>query len=307
MSRASPSSPLVSAVMPVYNAEQYVAEAIEGVLAQTLTSFEFVIVDDGSTHDSLDIVANYARKDPRIRLSRGNHHGIGHARNVGARLARGEFIAVVDADDVSCPQRFLAEARFLQEHPDYVAVGGKVLFVDPDGEPLCESELYKQTSEEIDAAHLRCDSGAISHPSAMLRKSALEAVGGYREDFQIAHDLDLFLRLAEVGKLGNVPRVLIHYRQHVGSICHTKTAQMVREIDTAVREALTRRGMAERPRAVTHSPEALSVAQQRRKWAWWALGAGHLATARKHAFATLRRAPLSRKSWQLAACAIRGY
>ena len=114
--------PLVSVVMPVYNGEKYLAEAIESILAQTLSDFEFLIVDDGSQDESAEIIQSYALRDPRIRFFQLDHNcGVAAAHNIGWASAKGEFIATMDCDDISLPERLTRQVDFLQSHP---AIGG---------------------------------------------------------------------------------------------------------------------------------------------------------------------------------------
>jgi hypothetical protein len=209
----------------------------------------------------------------------------------------------MDADDISLPERFERQVRFLEQNPEYAVVGSKVLLIDSDGAPLmCMGE--KQRHEDIDGAHLRGEGGAIIHPAAMIRTEAMRAIGGYR--LLKDEDLDLFLRLAEYGRVANLPDVLLHYRQHATSAGHQHYAAMVQGVRQAVADARVRRAL-----PPLQSSEALALdvsswngpvktAQYHKKWAWWALQGGHPATARKHALVALRKDPLSLDTWRLA-------
>jgi glycosyltransferase involved in cell wall biosynthesis len=298
--------PRVSVHMPVYNAMPYLAEAVESILAQTYGDFEFIIIDDGSTDGSGEQLAAYAARDERIRLTRRENWGITKTRNQALGQAVGEFFAVMDADDVALPDRLARQVAYFDAHPECVALGCRVLLIDADGAPI--REMSEMTSHaEIDAEHLAGRGGAITHPAAMMRRDALVGVGGYREAFQTAEDLDVFLRLAECGKLANLPEVLLHYRQHAGSTCHTRQARVRADNRAVVNEARTRRGLAilENPTQVDANG-APDPASHHRKWAWWALEAGYPATARKHAWAALRRSPWAARSWRALVCALRG-
>ena len=197
-------APAISVLMPVYNAELYVAEAVESVLAQTFTDFELITIDDGSTDRSSRILEGYAGLDSRIRLVSRPNTGIVGALNEGASMARGEIIARMDADDVSLPERFAKQFEYLLAHPDCDAAGSRVLLIDPEGAPICEIN-EERSHEEIDRAHMSRRTGAITHPAAMMRSEALHAVGGYRQECLWAEDFDLFLRMAEIGRLANLP------------------------------------------------------------------------------------------------------
>lgn len=298
-------TPTISVLMPVYNAERYVAEAVESVLGQTFTDFEFLIVDDGSTDGSPAILRKYAARDPRIRLISRPNTGLVVALNEMLGLARGEFAARMDADDISLSDRLERQVAYLRGHPDCVAVGTRVELIDADGDRLCE--FHGPTAHEaIDAAHLTGGGGAaITHPSLLARRAAVAAAGGYDPAFYPAEDVDLFLRLAERGRLANLPEVLLRYRRHLAATGHVYHTRQVDAKQRAAAAARRRRGLPEAPAAAGPS-RPVSVPDQFRMWAWWALGAGNVRTARKHAWAALRRAPLSPGSWKVALCTLRG-
>ena len=298
--------PQVSVLMPVYNAARYLAEAVESVLAQTFTDFEFVIVDDGSTDRSPAMLDAYAKRDARIKIIRRPNTGIVGALNDGLRECRGELIARMDADDVSLPERFEKQVAYLREHPDVVAVGARVVGIDPYGCVLFHSE-HKLAHDEIDAELLNGVGWAIVHPAAMLRRDASERVGLYRSQWQWVEDLDLFLRLAEIGKLANLPAELLHYRQHTESVNRTRSAQQATLADACVREAYRRRGR-EVPAGWKFVPKPRpSRPQQLQTWAWKAMKSGNVPAARKHAVALWKSAPLSVESWRTLLCAMRGH
>lgn len=298
--------PRVSVHMPVYNAGRFLEPAVESIRAQTFTDFEFIIIDDGSTDSSGALLERIAADDRRIRLLRRENWGITRTRNQALALAVGEFFAVMDADDVALPERFARQVAYFDRHPECVALGTRVLLIDAEGAPIREMS-EATTHEEIDAQHLAGLGGAITHPASMMRREALVAVGGYREQFQTAEDLDVFLRLAEVGRVANLPDVLLHYRQHAASTCHSRQQRVRADNRTVIAEALRRRGLpAEAVTAESPSTDGGSAAHHR-KWAWWALHAGHVATARKHAWSAVRVAPFSGSSWRALFCALRGH
>ena len=298
--------PLISVLMPVYNAERYVVEAVESILAQTFRDFEFLIIDDGSTDRSRVILERYAAQDDRIRFISRPNTGLIVALNEGLALARGDLIARMDSDDVSLPERFAVQVAYLREHPDCVAVGTGVLLIDSEGLPLC-AWAKLGSHAEIDAAHMRGLGGAIVHPATMFRRDAVQAIGGYRPEFEAAEDFDVYLRLAERGRLANVPQVLFRYRQHMRSVGHRRQAFQQRQARAAVNEACRRRGLPVDEGADIPIGPSLEAADQHQKWAWWALGDGNIHAARKHSLRSLRLKPFSVASWRVAACALRGY
>jgi glycosyltransferase involved in cell wall biosynthesis len=299
--------PLISVCMPAYNAERYVAEAVESILNQTLGDFEFLIVDDGSTDGSRRILEGYAARDPRIRLTSRPNTGYLVALNEMLAAARGEFIARMDADDVALPVRFERQVPYLRAHPEVLALGSRVLLVDPEGAPLCDM-CKLQAHEEIDRTHLE-KTMAMCHPAVMARVEALRRVGGYRPECYTAEDLDLWLRLAEIGRLANLPEVLLKYRQHLQSIGYARRATQDAAAERSVADARRRRGLpqygpTEDPASPRPHPTTMA---QLHKWAWWALGSGYVPTARAYAIRCWCRQPFSRESWRLLYCALRGH
>lgn len=292
-------NPQVSVVMPVYNAERYVAEAVESILAQTFRDLEFLVFDDGSTDRSLDILQTYTDLDDRIRVFAKPHRGYVPWLNEGMRIASGEFIARMDADDVSLPQRLVRQVEYLRRHPDCVAVGCDLLQIDPEGDPLSEV-IHDTEHEAIEADLLSGGLGVISHPACVMRRSTLLAVGGYREEYEFLEDFDLWLRLAERGRLANVPEVLFNYRLHRANVIFTQVERQKQYADRIITEARLRRGL----KPLAHSIwnfTAPSLVGQHQRWAWQAAGSGYYRTALKHASISLRKAPFSPRSW-LALC-----
>jgi glycosyltransferase involved in cell wall biosynthesis len=297
--------PLISVCLSVYNAERYVGACVQSVLGQTLGDFEFIIIDDGSTDGSRAILQRFAAQDSRIRLISRENRGIVASANEELSLARGEFIARIDADDLALPNRFERQIQFLHDNPEVVCCGSRVILIDPDGRPL--TDMPKQLAhDEIVQALFSGGIQAIYNSSTMLRKSAVERVGGYRSFNDVCEDLDLFLRLAEIGKLANVPEVLTHYRQHLHSVGHKRMQQICEAEHMILEEAYHRRGQAMPQGLRTAPPKPISKSRQFRKWAWWALSFGQPATARRYAFRALLRTPLSPHSWRVTYCALRG-
>jgi len=299
-------SPSLSVVMPVYNSERHLEAALASILEQSYTDFEFIVINDGSTDGSSRILHAFAEKDSRIHLYERPNTGYCRALNEGLGYARGEFFARMDADDVALRDRFERQVVYLREHPECAVLGGRVLLIDDDGDPIREM-CHEQTHEEIDTAHMEGKGGTIVHPAMMARRSAMEAIGGYDESCEFAEDLDLFLRLAEHGRVANLPGIVLHYRQHLASIGHSKPETQQCSTIAAVRAAHERRGLPVPPGLDSFTPATFTVAAVHRKWAWWALGDGYVSSARKHARVALLRDPLNRESWRAALCALRGH
>ena len=298
-------SPTVSVLLPVYNAVKYLSQAIESILSQTYKDFEFIIIDDGSNDESYETIRKYSDIDVRIRLFSRENKGLIISLNEGLSYAQGKYIARMDSDDISYPERLQEQQDFLEKNSACVAVGSRVLLIDPEGMPICPFST-QLSHEEIDNAHLALKGGAITHPAVMMRAKNIVEIGGYREDYVHAEDIDLFLRLAEVGRLENLPSTLLQYRMHFESIGNSKRTLQKKSAFRALTDACRRRGLPY-PQEVDFAGEQLTRPQLHQKWAWWALWAGNKKTARKHAFIAFWNAPFSITTFKVLVCSIRGH
>lgn len=299
-------SPAVSVLLPIHNGIAHLRPAVDSILAQTFRDFEFIIIDDGSTDATPQALREYAKADSRIRLVSRLNKGLTVTLNEGIALARAPLLARMDADDIALPNRFKKQTEYLQQHPGCVLVGSAVLVIDPNGLPIRQLAT-EQTHDQIDHAHLN-RGWPVVHPAVMMRTAAVRQVGGYRDHYDTLEDLDLFLRLAEIGKLANLPDVLLKYRQHFASVTHRRYEQQMKIRQAIYDETYVRRGLSGPPPSapsIAHEPKYRY--QQHRDWAWLALKAGNIGTARKHAFATVRQAPWRKDSWQVLVCALRGH
>jgi len=298
--------PIASVLIPVFNGKKYLRLAVDSVLRQTFTDFEVLLLDDGSSDGSREIMESFARVDSRCKIHSWPNRGIVATLNAGLEIAAGRYIIRMDSDDICAPERFDKQIQFLEDNPHCVVVGSKVLWIDPAGMPLrIAGELLDHA--EIDAENMR-GGQVLHHPAVTIRRDALQRSGAYREGFRHAEDLDLFLRLAEIGTVANLPDLLLFYRQHLNSIGHRYPDQQRAAVRDAVIEASRRRGL--NTEAVLATLNAPSPAQKRweiqQRWGWWALHGGYIATARKHAIGALRGRPFNLQNWRLAACALRG-
>ncbi len=210
--------PLISVVMSVYNAEKYLREAVDSILNQSFTDFEFIIIDDCSTDGSAEILFEFSEKDDRIRLiTNDNNCGLTLSLNKGLRLANGEFIARMDGDDIADVNRFEKQIAYMLEHNDCVVLSGKVAFIDSDGMKLGESD-NPLGHVDIEGRLWQGFGSAMVHAAVMFRKAAVDKVGGYRIEAGRSEDLDLYLRLGEVGKLANLQDILLQFRRHCKSV-----------------------------------------------------------------------------------------
>jgi glycosyltransferase involved in cell wall biosynthesis len=210
--------PKVTVVIPAYNREKYIREAIDSILAQTFTDFELVVIDDGSTDHTREVVQTY--HDPRIQLVCNEANlGIPKTRNRGIRLARGEYLAFLDSDDRAYPQRLAKQVAFLDSHPDHAAVGAWVDWMDEEGRSLRRVRRKPVLSDDIAAQRLFRQ--GIENSASMARTAVLREYG-YQEEYDLSEDFDLWSRIAAKYKLAALPAVLVRCRMHKGRTTREK-------------------------------------------------------------------------------------
>jgi glycosyltransferase involved in cell wall biosynthesis len=205
----------VSVLMPAYNAGEYIYESITSVLNQTYHDFELVIINDGSTDNTLDVIRSFS--DRRIILiTYEENKGIAAALNVGLQLAKGAYIARFDADDICFPNRIQQQVNFLNYHPDYVIVGSDAEYIVANGDPLFSFQCLGHSHEEImKSFYFYCP---FIHSSVMYRKEAVIKAGGYSLHAHSFEDYLLWTQLVEAGKLANIPEALIKVRFNPSSV-----------------------------------------------------------------------------------------
>lgn len=300
-------SPKISVVMCVYNARRFLVETIRGVLAQTCSDFELIAVNDGSRDGSLDILRRFEAQDPRVRVITRENRGIARSANEGIAAARGFYIARHDSDDVSFPTRLEAQARYLDEHPDVVAVGAQMQITDPYGLPV-ETTSFPLDHAGIERELLRGSGWNLPQPVAMFRREAFERVGRYREQFSNSEDLDLFLRLAQIGKLANLPEPLVAWRRHLQSVNYARGATQAAMKRDIITDAYRARNI-DIPEDLEQKLAYTSPLPQWKQlciWGWKALRSGNTRIARLHAWDAIKHRPICGEAWKLAACAVRG-
>ena len=209
-------SPPLSVVMVVCNVERFLAESVESILTQSFTQFEFIVVDFGSTDDSYSIISSYAAKDSRMKIHTIPHCSLAEARNTGCVLAQGRYFAIMDADDVSTPDRLKLEFEFMERNPEIGLVGGGTEWIDEAGRVLLRDNHFPAENHKIRAALLT--ESPFCQPTVLIRREAFIEVGGYRAAFVEAEDYDLWLRIAERFEVANLPRVVLKYRIHPGQV-----------------------------------------------------------------------------------------
>lgn len=200
----------VSVIMPVYNMAEFVGEAMESILWQTFSDFEFIIVDDASD-DSTNTIINSYRDDRIVLCINDRNVGNYYSRNKGFRVAKGKYIAVMDADDVAMPDRLEKQFAYLEKHLEVLAVGSNCVFM-PVGYISKKPSSYR----EIQLALL--GNNCFIHSSLMIRANIFRQLGGYNERYYYSADYDLLCRLAQLGKIENLLEPLIKYRFHPDQI-----------------------------------------------------------------------------------------
>jgi glycosyltransferase involved in cell wall biosynthesis len=291
------SAPSISVLLPVHNAGRFLRAAVASILAQTHRDFELIAVDDGSTDASGRILDAFAATDSRVRLISRPNTGIVGALNDGLAVARGEFIARMDADDIAEPGRLEQQLAHLLIHPEIIALGTFARVIDPAGhvvglhEPPCGHDA-------ILARLLDADGGALLHPSLVFRRSALEVAGAYDPAFCRAEDLDFYFRLSLHGGLANLPEPLLRYRQHPASTNFTRRAEQRRLLSTIVRRERAARGLPGHDPIGLSGPSDYTPAELHRHWACGARRHGTRHAALRHAFAALLREGPSQANWR---------
>jgi glycosyltransferase involved in cell wall biosynthesis len=298
-------TPALSVVMSAYNAQRYLREAVDSVLRQTFRDFELVVIDDGSKDSTRSILAEYEDRDNRVKVISRANKGLTVSLNEGLSHAKAPLIARMDADDVCLPQRFEKQVAFLKANPNVVLVGSRVELIDPYGVHIGNVD-YPADHAAITAGLLNGEGGIVPHPAAIYRAEAVRRVGGYREQFNNSEDLDLWLRLGEVGEIANLPEILLQYRRDLGSVSHTKRDNQLRLKSIILAEAYDRRGLPKPAEWKFDTWHPKPHDEQLKAWGWKALHVGRKDAARGHAKSLLKLKPFSIDSWRLMFCAWRG-
>jgi hypothetical protein len=204
-------SPSISVVMSVFNGQAFLSEAIESILGQTFQEFEFLVVDDGSTDRTAEILTGYASRDARMRVLRHENKGRAESLNIGINLATGDYIARMDADDVAMPSRLQEQFEFMERHPEVGLLGGAVELINNAGQ-IIRTARPPQEDREIKSLMLR--GNPMFHSTVVMRKEVALAAGGYRKALLDADDYDLWLRMSERSRLANLGIPILKYRIH---------------------------------------------------------------------------------------------
>ena len=224
----------VTVLMTVYNGMPYLVESVESVLGQTLVDFDFVIVDDGSTDETAQYLGSL--NDPRIKVIRQENGGTADAANHGLKYVNTEFVARMDAGDISVPNRLQTQLDFMLANPEVGILGAQAA---PTGSKGVGGSLCLPESHHDIFAALMSGRHGLAHSSLMIRTRTLKEVGGYWK-FPLIDDWDMMLRMGEVSQLANLPEVMLLYRVHSGSLNGQSMLRMYRNIGYAIERAKRR-------------------------------------------------------------------
>ena len=208
-------NPTISVVMPVYNAEQYLDQAIRSILNQTFNDFEFIIINDGSLDSSLAIIRKYESYDKRIFIIDKDNGGIVEALNDGLSIAKGKFIARMDSDDIAYSNRFEEQIKVFGDNPEIDLVYTGTRLIDKNGDMVCDS-----WRPNLDKTLLNLEINTfVPHPTVMFKKDTILKLGGYTKKRPLAEDLDLWLRMLNNGcKFFYLKSNLLYYRLNPNSM-----------------------------------------------------------------------------------------
>lgn len=219
--------PLISILMPAYNSERFISEAIDSMLNQTFKDFEFLIIDDASTDKTRNIIRNYQKRDKRIRvITNKKNLKIAATLNIGINKAKSEIIARMDPDDISHPDRLFIQYQFLKSHPKVAIVGANIQIIGNGNKLLCKRE-YPTASVKLKRIMFRYS--PFAHPAIMFRKKVFEEFGGYDETMAVCEDIDLWFKIGGKYEFANIPKTLLTYRLVPSSGTHSnlKTVEII--------------------------------------------------------------------------------
>ena len=212
--------PLVSVCLVVCDVERFLAESIQSILDQTFKDFELVIVDFGSTDQTIPIVNSFRALDSRVRFYQIPSCGLAEARNAACEFAAGRYVAIMDADDVAMPNRLELQVRYLEAHPEVGALGGATQWIDRNGRVLLVHPHSVEDPRAMKARYL--PHSPFCQPTVLLRREIFFKAGAYRAAFAPAEDIDLWMRMAELSALANLSDVILKYRIHPYQVSQRK-------------------------------------------------------------------------------------
>jgi glycosyltransferase involved in cell wall biosynthesis len=227
-------TPLISVILPVYNAELYLKDAIDSILGQSLTDFEFIIIDDASSDNSIDIIKSYS--DTRIVfLQKPINTGYTDSLNMAIDISKGEYIARMDADDISLKERFRKQFDYMDSNPDVLVLGTRYKVIGRDETSVTLPIIFP----EVKLFSLTYS--PIAHPTAFIRRNVFGKYGlRYNKKMEPAEDYDLWTRILDFGQIENLTEVLLHYRKHQGQISNKKESIQIEAANQIRRKQLAK-------------------------------------------------------------------
>lgn len=247
--------PTVSVIIPCYNRERFIADTVDSVLAQTWPNLEVLVVDDGCTDRSREILESYGGRLTILEHPELKNRGQSVSINLALRRCRGKYVAILDSDDLFMPDKLEKQVRFLEEYLDFGAVYANCVYIDENGRPLCPMYPAGHTppSGPSDVL-LDCCYNVPSN--TLCRRSVYEQIGFFDESLRSAQDHDVAIRIAEVTKVGYIDECLWSYRRHGDSISQTRTMERwlngFRILDAAMKRYPYSSSVVRRRKAVLH-------------------------------------------------------
>lgn len=231
-------NPKVTVMVANYNTSQYLAQCFDSLRNQSYINFEVQVVDDGSTDNSIDIIQKYVNKDKRFRLMKfEQHRGVAYIRNAALPECRGEYIAILDADDLALPERLEKQVEFLDNEPGIVLLGSYYGVVDSKGQ--IKRKKKKVPVNDIEIRWRVTQGNCFIHSTIMFRKQQALDCGGYDASFYSGEDFDLYSKIISLGKAAALPEVLVFWRTHKKSMTkHTNQNELDRYYFMAVKNAV---------------------------------------------------------------------
>lgn len=295
----------ITVLIPAYNLAAYLGDAVRSVRCQTYSGpLSIIILDDGSTDDTLAVARRLAAEDDAIRVYTQPNQGRARTRNRLLGLTEVEWLAWIDGDDIASPLWIEEQVRYLTHHPACVAVGGQGYAMTASRHAIGPIE-HPLGGEEIDQRHLSGEANAFFQSCVMVRRSAVIQAGGYNEVFPAAEDFDLWLRLAEVGDLANVAATHLYYRVHANSANWTISVDQREQGLQIMNEARLRRGLKPLDCSTMEVPPTRTDDWNRRiYWINIALRSGNPFAALLMLGVALRKHPWSLVLWLAAGVAV---
>lgn len=232
-------TPCISVVMSVYIRENridyhesctHLKQSIDSILQQTFKDFEFIIINDGSSDSVKELLNNFCRSDVRIKLFHQENKGLIASLNFGIEKSQGKYIARMDADDISLPDRFELQYRFMENNREVSLLGSAINYIDQEGATI--GNFYYPTTDSELKEKLPL-SNYFAHSSVMMRTETVKRLGGYSQAYIHAEDYDLWLRFSETSSIANLPTILLQYRVHTSNISSNNIYQQVLSVIAA--------------------------------------------------------------------------